>query len=297
MIHYNKLNEIIRNSLDESLLEPIFTESKENESHITLTSDNSNSSQICNNLLNHLFFGKEGPKSINKVDEEEKTPYELNNLYYVKQPEKRKKGTSINKFVVKKQRGRVKVKVIDHKKQLNFIKIHDKNTIDNVLRKIQGHYISFIVLYINDILKNLDYKEQFYKLDYIFKRNIKKEFIDSLKMKNIGEILCNKISHKYKKDEKTNRYIFDKIIKKKSEVNKVLFKILSENYLEVFWKIYYKNCKVVNLKEYGLDKEILLSDKVKNYKDLLKENEDDINKEYKKYLNNCVELKFKIPGK
>ena len=86
-----------------------------------------------------------------------------------------------------------------------------------------------------------------------------------------------------------------KFSKKKSGVNKVLIKILSENYIEVFWKIYYKSCKIINLKEYGLDKKVFLSDKVKMYKDLLKEDEDlDKNQEYIKNVNNCAIINFKF---
>lgn len=212
MIPYNIQNELIQNSLDKSFSNSI-PENKENESHLTLTLESSNNlnnfSTLRNNLLNHLFFGKEELKNINHLEEEERSHNELNNLYYVKQPDKRKKTTSFNIFVVnhqqhlKKNRGRVKV--INPKKQLNLNKIHDKNTIDNVLRKIQVNYISFIVSYINDILTNLNYKERFYKLDYSFKQNINKQFVESLKTKNIGEIICNKISNKYKKDENTNR--------------------------------------------------------------------------------------------
>ena len=303
MIHYNLQNEFIpKISLNDNLSISILPENKENESHLTLTSQTSNyvniSSTLNINLLNHLFFGKDQLIEINNSEEERKSIKEQNNLYYIKIPENRKKTTNFKIFVVnhqqhlKKKRGRVKV--INSKKHLNLNKIHDKNIIDNVLRKIQVNYMSFIILFINDILKNLGYKERFYKLDYSFKQNIKKEFIESLKTKDIGEILCNKKSKKYRKDEKSNKYIFDSIFQKKNEVNKVLMKILSENYITFFWKFYYKSCRLIDLKEYGFDKKILLSDKVKMYKDLFKENEDlEINKQYIKNLNNCAEINFK----
>ena len=56
-------------------------------------------------------------------------------------------------------------------------KIHDKHSMDNLLRKIQVHYLSFIISYINDILKNLNYNEQFLKIDYNYKKTINKEKI------------------------------------------------------------------------------------------------------------------------
>ena len=81
-------------------------------------------------------------------------------------------------------------------------KIHDKNTSDNLIRKIQVHYLSFIVSFLNDILKNLNYKTKFLNLNYEFKMNIKKDFVESLKKKTIGEIISNEISNKYKGKEK-----------------------------------------------------------------------------------------------
>ena len=67
----------------------------------------------------------------------------------------------------KKKRGR------EIKGNKNKLKYHDKNSSDNLLRKIQVHYISFIISFINEILKNLDYNKRFFKLDYKFKFNIK----------------------------------------------------------------------------------------------------------------------------
>ena len=78
---------------------------------------------------------------------------DLNDLYYVKQSKKNKKETFV-KF--NKKRGRVKHKKIN--------KIHDKHTIDNVLRKIQVNYMTFLTSFINEILKNLNFNERFLKL-------------------------------------------------------------------------------------------------------------------------------------
>ena len=79
----------------------------------------------------------------------------------------------------------------------NKKKTHDKNTSDNLLRKVQVHYLSFIVNYLNDILKNLKYKQKFFNLDYDFKSNINKEYVENLKTKTIGEIISNKISYNF----------------------------------------------------------------------------------------------------
>ena len=86
--------------------------------------------------------------------------------------------------------------------------------------------------FINEILYNLKFKQRFLKLSYSFKRNVKKEFVNSLKTKDIGEILCNKISDKYKKDENIDKNIYNEIKEKE-----IIKKILSENYLLLFKKI------------------------------------------------------------
>ena len=95
--------------------------------------------------------------------------------------------------------------------------------------------------------------------------------------------------------KKNNRNILEKIKEKNNKENEVIINILSENYFDFFWKIYYKNNKIINLKEYGLDKEIILSDKVIMYKDLLKKNEKlDPNENYNNNINNCVNNNFII---
>lgn len=173
-------------------------------------------------------------------------------------------------------------------------KIHDKNAMDNLLRKIQVHFLNFIISYINDILKVLNYKEQFLKIDYNFKKNINKDFMDNLKTKKISDIVCIDISSKYKKQDKNeNRKIYEKI-KKKEYVNN----ILNQNYLEPF-DIYYKSKKKINLINYGLDQDIILSDKSKMFKDLLKEckNNEENNEDYIKNLNFCISQNYPVKDK
>ena len=163
----------------------------------------------------------------------------------------------------KTKRGRERaIKENENKKE----KIHDKNTSDNLIRKIQVHYLSFIVSFLNDILKNLNYNIQFLKLNYEFKMNIKKEFVESLKKKTIGEIISNEISIKYKGKEKN----FNKNLYEKIKDNEVLNKIFEDNYINLFRNIYYKSKEKINLKEYGLNKDIYLSKNVKMFNNLLK---------------------------
>ena len=134
-------------------------------------------------------------------------------------------------------------------------------------------------------MEQLNFKQRFFKLDYVFKKNVNMKFVESLKQKNLGEIICNKISSKYKNEnENANVKIYEEVKK-----NEIMNNILSENYLKFFKKIYYKSTRNINLKEYGLDKDILLSKKVKLFEDLCKDNNaSDVDKEYQNKINECA---------
>ena len=205
-----------------------------------------------------------------------------------KRDENKRKQASNNKkyFIIgeKKKRGR------EIKGNKNKLKCHDKNSSDNLLRKIQVHYISFIISFINEILENLGCNQKFFKLDYKFKFNIKKEFVESLKTKNIGEIICNEISSKYKEDSNYNKKIYEQI-----KENEVLKKIFSENYLVIFRKFYYQNKDKINLSEYGLDKKIKLSKKVEMFNDLY--NKINSKNQYTKNIKDFVLQKYFSPPK
>ena len=185
------------------------------------------------------------------------------------------------KKLTKKKRGR--------RTENECKRIHDKNSVDNIMRKIQSHYLSFIISFLNDILEILNYEQKFSKLDYEFKSNVNKNFVESLKRKTLAEIVCNKISVKYKhKDVNSNSIIYNEI-----KENKILKNILSENYVSFFKKIYYKSNEHINLEEYGLNKNITLSNNVKMFKDLLKKNGIlNSNNEFKRHINDCVIQNF-----
>ena len=183
--------------------------------------------------------------------------------------------------IIKQKRGRVRKSL---RKEMS--KSHDRNTIDNLLRKVQVHYLSFITTFLNNVLIALNKSKKFQKLDYKYKRNIKKTFVNSLKIKNIGDIIGSEISDKYKKfDKNYNKALFEEY--KKDEILSELFK---KQYLELFRKIYYKKKKKINMKELGinLDQEINLSN-AKTFEDLLKEKDNNINdEEYKSNLKKCI---------
>jgi hypothetical protein len=110
----------------------------------------------------------------------------------------------------------------------------------------------------------LNYEYRFNKLDYKFKKNINKKFVESLKKKTIGDIISNKISKKYIHQKEDS----NKLLKEELEENDVFNNIFKLNYLELM-KIYSKSNRIVNLKEYGIDKTIVLTNKVEMFNDLL----------------------------
>lgn len=197
-----------------------------------------------------------------------------------------KKAASLKKdsfMAIKKKRGKKKTN-----SDLND-KPHDKYSPDNLLRKIQVHYLGFVIAFLNEILSFLKYNKKFLKLGYDYKKNITKKNLEYLKDKKIIDVVCNQISKKYKKVEYSNTIICENI-----KDDKILNKILSENYLTFFEKIYYKSNKIVNLKDYGLDQNIALSREVKMFDDLLngKDNEADDNSDYKKCLKECAKQNY-----
>ena len=274
-----------------SLLSPNVNDSEHNDFSFTINSSESFSENININPcipFTYTSSGKESPlisskpsihSLIEELDEHKKI-FLFGNLSDINE-EKDNSDNTVNQSL-RKKRGRQKKKNWNKK-----YKIHDKNSPDNILTKIQVHFMSFIVLFLNEILQNLNIEKQFYKIDYEFKKKVNKKFVNALKWKTRGDIISNKASSKYKY---LNKSINEKICEEIKK-NEVIKKILAQNYLNFFKKIYYQSNKYINLKEYGLNRDIILSEKVKMYNDLLKSIETfDI--EYKKKINECVSNNF-----
>ena len=170
-------------------------------------------------------------------------------------------GNKIKYFkIIKVKRVGRKRKRVDPK----FGKIHSKYDFDNIIRKIQVHFHKFLISFVNEILMGFGIKQKFLNTDYKNKRNVKKEIVDNLKSKEIGKILCQTLSTKYKKlyklDKEKNSKLYSEVIE-----NVSIKKILSEPYINIFRNFYYKNKRDLN--DYNLN--IQLSNKVKTYQDLL----------------------------
>ena len=261
-----------------NFISPYATSSENNIFHLESNNESLN--------FNFPIFGFQEKEKKNNIIKDEKSPTEERELYLIEKFISKKPFTILNK----KKRGRVKQERNKEEynekenEDNNYIKIHDKNRSDNLLSKIQVHHLNFIVSFLNEILAFFNYKQQFVKLNYEFKKNIKKEFVNSLKSKTIGEIICTQISNKYKKKVLS----YNKNIYEQTKSNKVLNKIYSQNYLLFFRKIYFPSERTINLREYGLNDEIILSDKSQMFTDLVKKEE----YFYKKNIKNCVKHHF-----
>ena len=142
--------------------------------------------------------------------------------------------------------------------------------------------ISFIIFFLNDILRSFAIKERFLKLGYKFINDIKKQNFVELKNKNIGDIISNKISSKYKKDKNINSNLYELL-----KSNKVLEKIFDIKYITFFEKYYMKKEKIIDLRIFGIEKEIPLSNETKTYYEFLEKEKSKAKDE--KYINQIKE--------
>ena len=176
---------------------------------------------------------------------------------------------------------------------------HNKLSSDNLLRKVQVHYFSFLISFLNYLLELFKYDYKFLELDYRIKKNInknvKKRKIGNVKIINsfddvsVEKIISQKRKKQCKKYEENHNQIICEAVKR----NKILYNILKDKHLNIFKKFYFTTSKLINLKEYGEDKCIKLPNEVKTHIDLLKDNSD-FGEEYKKSINQCI-IKNYIP--
>lgn len=153
---------------------------------------------------------------------------------------------------------------------------------DNVLMKIQCHYMTFIIKFINNILEyfNYDPKERFKDIKYSYKKNIKKSNFISLKGKKLYEIITNEVSKKIKEPN----LLFNLNLYEKLKNDEIIRSILNENYLNLFKNVYHKSDRNVDLRPYGIDVIIPLSETIEMYNDIEQKDKDYINI-LNKYVN------------
>ena len=152
-------------------------------------------------------------------------------------------------------------------KKLN-IKIHRATDKDNILRKIQVHFLTFIIHYINDIIRVFIKEKKiplFKDIDYDIKKNVKLDFVENLKSKCIGDILKLRVTPKYKiHDDIVNKTIYDKVC----ALCPFMTQYLQRSYLSLFKEYYYNKNKI-----FIVNGEIIpLSPGTKTFNDLINRN-------------------------
>ena len=170
-----------------------------------------------------------------------------------------------NFFITKYQRRRGRYRKLIQ----NGRAVHGSDSGDNLLRKIQVHFLTFLVNFCNDALRTeyeyLDYS--FKQINHYVKENIKNSLLIYLKKCSIRYILSLDISSKYKKINKdANRKLVEKI----ESSSTWLDRLFQMNYLQLF-KYYYNDEKPLN-KIYFMEREIFLTPKTKSFYCLLEKN-------------------------
>ena len=240
----NKENNLINDRLSDS--NNSISEFEQQIVNQDKTEPSNKSSLNCNNLTN-IFFNlkkKDSGRTINK----RRPKYEI-----------KKEDLSVSSFSFSffqnKKRGRTKI-VKKSDTTLDF---------NNLLTKIQVHYITFIINLANDALITEFGKNCKYSFKQIaIKRKISNEYFNTFKSTKIENILQMKISDKYAYiPENCNIITFKEVCKSPWLIN--FFKM---KYLDLF-NIYYNNEQCISKITFE-NKDIFFSKKTKTFYDLLK---------------------------
>lgn len=178
------------------------------------------------------------------------------------------------------------------KKILNSKRIHDKFSKDNILRKLQIHYLKFLTNFANLLIKQILFEDkdmQFYSLKHKFFKNINKNRINLLKKQSLSDILkCTKIPQC--KSAKNNTDVYNKITSKSI----IIKNIIDKPYLEYF-QIYYNSKKKICLSKYGYNPYIILPNDIQLFEDLIKKNKTNSeidDEKYRKKIETIIHDEF-----
>ena len=184
----------------------------------------------------------------------------------------KKKEDSFKKIInfqtfLRKKRG--KKPILNNKKISK--KQHSSDDFDNIQRKIQVHFISFLVSFSNDLLKcyfGNKTKYHFKDVKYDLKRIVNHNYVEKIKQSKWSDIMQMKISPKNKRfNEDNNKNIYLKI----TQLSNELKDFFDKKYLYIFQK-YYLGLKL-NQRELDFEgKIVMLSPKTKGFCYLLEKN-------------------------
>ncbi len=235
---------------------PFLSESSNNSLNNTLSDDISSIYSNIDILYDSSFLSDFNLMDISGTNEKENN--NKKDLFKTEQL-KRKRGRKINK---------------ESKKAT-----HSALFKDNIKRKIQVHFLTFLVSLINDIISTFPFKGISLKdLAYNMKAKISEMYFEKLKKSSIKELIENiNISSKFKNYEEN---INKEVIKKLFEYDFDYFSKLFEKDYLFFFRLYYNDEKPLNkLSLFG--KTIEFSKKTEPFYILIKNQKD---KELKKAI-------------
>jgi hypothetical protein len=266
----NKIKEIeSENSLNKSAFKKIEI-GKEAETcnksafkaHIIYTKVNSNNESKNKNKSKSKKI--ENKIIINEMNNNKKIEKTINFFTSINYNNDAKDGKENNSEYKNKKRKRGRKPKYDTK----YKKVHDASDYDNILRKIQVYFLTFIISFVNDLIENLlpNNKDlKFKNLSYNLKKTVNHSYVENLKNKTIGEILQFEASSKNKKFSNTiNQQIFQKVIK----LSPFLNNFFNMSYLHLFNNYYLKCNRTFNLEGVIVN----ISQKTKLFNDLIQKN-------------------------
>ena len=179
---------------------------------------------------------------------------------------------SKNKKIMKDKKGKRGRKIKKENISLKQRKIHKKTDFDNLLRKIQVHFLNFLIDFCNEALKTefVNFPFSFKRIKANTKEKINSKNVTEFKEKTINDLLHLDISSKYKRFQKThNKNLLKNERIKNSKWLNDLFNI---KYIELF-NDYYNDRFPLNKKIFK-NKIIILTKNTKNFYYLLEQNKD-----------------------
>ena len=148
--------------------------------------------------------------------------------------------------------------------------IHDDSRFDNLIRKIQVHFFSFVIAFCNDAYKK-EFKysdESFKNINYKNKITVNFDYTYGLRNLCIKDLLKMKISEKY---TKYGKFYNEELLEKIECHSQWLDRLFQMNYLKLF-SYYYNKGKPLD-KIVFENEEIILSNKTKSFFYLLEKYE------------------------
>ena len=162
---------------------------------------------------------------------------------------------------------------------------HSKLTNDNIAKKIETHYLKFLILFLNVILKKLNCKQKFCgfnKQTELFS-NASKANIKTINNQTIKEILFLEITKKskkyYEEDKYKNKSVYEEVLMNFPQMNDLFEKKVIDIFNEIYYDENHRNLKLIDLNKYNINLIIdLKKEKLENFEDLLNKKKEEFAK-------------------